>query len=110
MNDIKRIINELERQRTAIDKAIAALRDVTLSAGATAGSSASSQAPVARKKRRLSPEGRRRIIEATKKRWAAARAQGNASPAKGGSKQAVKKSRARKSAAARKEPAKQAAS
>ncbi len=73
MNDVTRIISELERQRTAIERAISALREVagrqdvqnlaTSSAGGPAG-----------KKRQLSPEGRQRIIDATKRRWAAKRA------------------------------------
>ena len=38
--------------------------------------------PVAKPKRRLSPEGRRRIIEGTKARWANLRAQKAAAPVK----------------------------
>lgn len=78
MNDINRIISELERQRVAIDRAIAALRDVTGPSAAASSTQASvkrANAPAATKKRRqLSPEGRQRIVEATRKRWAARRA------------------------------------
>ena len=68
MNDVEKVISQLERQRSAIDRAISALREIT-------GSPATG--PVhgitQRKKRHLSSEGRRRIIEATKRRWAAKR-------------------------------------
>ena len=78
LNDINRIISELEKQRTAIDRAISALRDVSGSAGTSSQGSASKATKKSggpRKKRQLSEEGRQRIIEATKRRWAAKRAQ-----------------------------------
>ena len=75
MNDVEKVISQLERQRSAIDRAISALREIT-------GSPATG--PVhgitQRKKRHLSPEGRRRIIEATKRRWAAKRTAQAAAP------------------------------
>ena len=76
MNDINRIISELERQRIAIERAISALRDVSAPAATTSQVSASKATKKSspRKKRQLSEEGRQRIIEATKKRWAAKRA------------------------------------
>jgi hypothetical protein len=78
MSDLGTIITDLERQRAAIERALSALREVEGSA---------LPAPVKKrgrpkkvidavpptKKRILSPEGRRRIIEATKRRWAAVR-------------------------------------
>lgn len=73
------IINQLERQKTAIDRALAALRDVE---GVPAP--ASSSAPATRKGG-MTPAGRRRLSAALKKRWAAKRtAEGEraASPAK----------------------------
>lgn len=70
MNEIASIIAQLERQRTAIDRALAALQDVSGS-GASVPRAAKK---VAGKKRRLSPEGRRRIAEAARKRWAAEKA------------------------------------
>jgi hypothetical protein len=97
LNDISRIISELERQRVAIERAIAALRDVSMPAAtpqATTTTTKKTAAP-AKKKRQLSPEGRQRIIEATKRRWAAKRAEGQ--------KPAVKKQApARKKQAAKK--------
>ncbi|HUP05436.1 MAG TPA: hypothetical protein VMU19_15665 [Bryobacteraceae bacterium] len=55
---------------TEIEARMAELRKQI--AGAPGGVSAKAAAPA--KKRRLSPEGRARIIAATKKRWAAVRA------------------------------------
>ncbi len=69
MNDVESIISKLEKQRSAIDRAISALREITASPATEPGAHGITQ----RKKRHLSPEGRRRIIEATKRRWAAKR-------------------------------------
>jgi hypothetical protein len=116
------IIAQLERQRTAIERALAALREVDAPATAAAvESSATPQAPsrerkkfsaAARRKmalaqqtrwakikgksespspatteppepkRRISPEGMKRIIAATKKRWRLQRAAAKSAPAK----------------------------
>ena len=82
MNNVENVISQLETQRSAIDRALSALREV-------AGKSALATMPGndgQRRKRHLSPEGRRRIVEATKKRWAAARranGAGSASPRRG---------------------------
>ena len=65
-------ISELEHQRDAIDRALSALGAIGTSEpkpGVTNNS-----AGVSRGKRRLSAEGRRNIIAATKKRWAEKRA------------------------------------
>ena len=67
MNDIENVISRLEKQRSAIDRALLALREIS-------GPNTANAQPVSQstsRKRRLSPEGRRRIIEATKRRWAA---------------------------------------
>ncbi len=72
MDDTENVISRLEKQRSAIDRAILALREI-------AGLSVPDGHAVSQsksRKRHLSPEGRRRIIEATKKRWAAKRAAG----------------------------------
>jgi len=79
LNDITRIISDLERQRNAIERALSALREVTeRGLGNTPSvptpSRATESATGTKKKRQLSPEGRQRIIDATKKRWAAKRA------------------------------------
>jgi hypothetical protein len=83
VNNVENVISQLETQRSAIDRAISALREVAgKSALAKVTSPSSNGQP---RKRHLSPEGRRRIIEATKKRWAAKRANGaaNTSPRRG---------------------------
>ena len=69
MNDVENLISKLETQRSVIDRAISALREITGSP--TTGPDVAESKT---KKRHLSPEGRRRIIEATKRRWAAKRA------------------------------------
>ena len=85
MNDVDSIISQLEQQKAAIERAIAALRDVTLSEPAPVKRGRPGRPPgrplkvaspkvaspqVPKKRRRLSAEGRKRIIEALKKRWA----------------------------------------
>jgi hypothetical protein len=76
-NEFKDVITRLERQRTAIDRALAALREVDDSNAA--------QIVIARRRRpkkatrrkankavsrTISDEGRKRIAEAQRKRWA----------------------------------------
>ena len=92
MNDIERVISRLESQRASIDKALAALRDLdaakpAAAAGAVAAPKPGEKPKVKRKKSRLSPEGRQRIIDAAKKRWA----EKNAADAAKGAKSAAKK-------------------
>ena len=77
MNNVENVISQLETQRSAIDRAISALREVAGKSPLATMPSRNGQ----RRKRHLSPEGRRRIIEATKKRWAAKRANGAANTA-----------------------------
>lgn len=79
MTDLQRIIGELEQQRNAIDRAIAALREITPSVPAVAKRS---QEVSAEGKRRMSPEGRQRIVDALKRRWAAKRAAETSAPKK----------------------------
>lgn len=100
LTDVQRIISDLERQRNAIDRAIAALREITPSA-APAKRAAGPPAPA---KRQMSPEGRQRIVDALKKRWAAKRAAESGSAAK---KARPKKSAGKKAAAKRKAGGKQ---
>lgn len=84
MSDLSSIITDLERQREAIERALLALRDVQGSGSPAIAKKrgrprkSAADAVPGPKKRILSPEGRRRIIEATKKRWAAVRAAGGA--------------------------------
>ncbi len=76
LSNFKDIINRLEQQKAAIDKAIAALRefdDGESSESERPKSTAAKAVKKAGKKRVMSEEGRRRIAEASRKRWAAVR-------------------------------------
>jgi hypothetical protein len=93
LKDIETIISQLEEQRSAIERAISALRDIGGSEailvkkgrpGRPPAIAGDSPAPVS--KRRLSPEGRKRIVQALKKRWAAKKAAGKRTGAKKGKK------------------------
>lgn len=67
--NITGIVSELRTERTRIDKAIAALEE--LSANGNMTRNVPKRATVRAKKRgHLSPEGRRRLSELMKKRWA----------------------------------------
>ncbi len=63
------IIAQLERQKTAIDRALAALREVN----GTPADEPNLNTPATRKGG-MTPEGRKRLIKALKKRWAAKKA------------------------------------
>ena len=100
MNDIGKIISQLEQQRDSIDRAISALQAVT---GDHAGSESKSSASQARpRKRRLSAAGRKRIAEAAKRRWAAIKAAKAGPTAKAASKAVKHRAKRRISAAGRK--------
>ncbi len=82
-NGLKEVIKGLEKQKTAIERALAALREVD---GTTAEGVPSTVAAVparrGRPKRKggMTPEGRRRLSEALKKRWAVKRAASQVRP------------------------------
>jgi hypothetical protein len=86
VNDIAKAISQLERQRATIDHAIAALREVEALTPTAHASSPGPSKPGKKTaaKRRMSAEGRKRISEAAKKRWAEKRAAEAAPPAKTG--------------------------
>lgn len=85
---LKDIISRLERQRTAIERALAALHEASGSevgerSAGTSGSTTSHAGSGAglgraagrgRRRGRLTPEGRKRLAEAMKRRWAVKRA------------------------------------
>jgi hypothetical protein len=74
-NGLNEVIEKLEQQRTAIERALSALREVGGVGGGTTGSGPSTgRAAAAKRKGGMTPEGRRRLSEALKKRWAAKRA------------------------------------
>jgi hypothetical protein len=76
MTELDSIIGNLERQREAIDKALEALHEV---GGAPhAGGRPAKKKRAAKKKGGLTEEGRRRLSENMRKRWAAKRSKGHA--------------------------------
>lgn len=95
MSDITGVIADLERQRDAIDRALSALRALGGPAPRRPGrpkKMTGTPATTVAKKRVLSPAGRKRIVEALKKRWAAKKAAAAAQQS------AAKKAPAKKSA------------
>lgn len=100
----------LEHQKSEIDAKVAEIRRRLRGLGSTsktesAPSTAAASAPVkarGRKKRVLSPAARKRIADATKKRWAEYRAQKAAVGT--GKKTAAKKGRKKRAAAPAAEP------
>jgi hypothetical protein len=80
-NGLKEVIKGLEKQKTAIERALAALREVD----GTAVESAPLAAVPARRGRPkrtggMTPEGRKRLSEALKKRWAVKKAASQVKP------------------------------
>jgi hypothetical protein len=70
MNEIANIISKLEAQKAAIEQALDALRDFGETGSITPGKST---AKVPARKGGMTPEGRRRLALAMKRRWAAKR-------------------------------------
>ena len=63
--NLEEILSELRSERDRLDQAISALEGGRKRAGRKPGPK-----PGGRRKRRLTPEGRRRLSEMMKKRWA----------------------------------------
>ena len=104
--DAKSIIEALDAEIEALRQARAVLlnRDNAPSTGKKAGESSRTV------KRVLSPEARKRIADAQRKRWAAARKPKKATPVAPSAKAAKKKARTKKSAVATKKAAPKKAS
>ena len=85
-NSLNEVIKKLEQQRTGIERALAALREIEGPglAETVAPAQAAAAAPrgprKGRRKGGMTPEGRKRLSEALRARWAAKRA-GSAAPA-----------------------------
>jgi hypothetical protein len=91
LNDVDSIISQLEKQRDAIDRALAALREVE---GGSAPAKRRGRPPAQKKsvaKRVLSPEGRAKISEAAKRRWADLKKSAKKATRKSAKKAAAKK-------------------
>lgn len=69
----REIIRQLEKQKVAIDRAIAALQDVGDDAVESVEAERKTRPGRKRRRRTLSPEARKRISDAVKKRWAASK-------------------------------------
>jgi hypothetical protein len=78
MNGIDNIIAQLEEQKAAVERALEALRDFDQTGSITPAKSTSKAAA---HKGGMSPEGRRRLALAMKKRWAAKRIRAQAKKA-----------------------------
>ncbi|MBV8071139.1 MAG: hypothetical protein JO270_14620 [Acidobacteriaceae bacterium] len=72
-NTFKDVISQLQKQKSAIERAIAALQDVGDETVPGAESATSQRGRKTRRKRTLSADARRRIAEAQRQRWAAAK-------------------------------------
>jgi len=69
--DIQTIMKELKRERDRLNRAIAALEGTDLPPTPRKSSPAANvPAPPPKKRRRLTPEGRKRLSDLMKKRWA----------------------------------------
>jgi len=83
-NGIDEVIRRLESQKAAVEQALEALRGVYDGEGASAGTASPAKrgnAGKSKTRRGLSPEGRRRLALAMKRRWAAKRTAGQAKKA-----------------------------
>jgi hypothetical protein len=74
VTDVTSIIRQLEQQKASIDRAIEALREIA--GGGLTGDSASQTAASDSESQtsHISPDGRRKLAESMKRRWAARRA------------------------------------
>jgi hypothetical protein len=73
-NSLNEVIKKLEQQRTGIERALAALREIEGSVEAAPTTAPGPGRPrKAKRKGGMTPEGRRRLSEALKARWAAKR-------------------------------------
>jgi len=83
LSDVQDIISQLEQQRDAIERAIAALRDITPAQSAVVQRVDKAPSAAERGTRgHITPAGRRKLAEAMKRRWAAKRTAQRASARK----------------------------
>ena len=104
LNEIANIISRLEDQKAAIDRALQTLQDFAATGSITPPQSGRKRTPA--RKGGMTPEGRRRLALAMKRRWAAKRTGAQANEAK--AKKATTKKATAKKATAKKATAKKA--
>ncbi len=68
--DIERIVSELKKERDHLDRVIALLARAGDGASPSEGSRSRATKRVATKKHHLTPQGRKRLSDLMKKRWA----------------------------------------
>jgi len=73
LNGLDNIIAQLEEQRAAIERAISALSDISHQPLGSLAKKVMAPGKPARKKRHMSAEGRKRIGDAARRRWALAK-------------------------------------
>ena len=73
--DLQTIVAELKRERDRLSKAIAALEGTDMRRTSLRSAAVVSSRAPRKRKRRLTPEGRKRLSEMMKKRWAERRKQ-----------------------------------
>ena len=73
-NGLNEVIEKLEQQREAIERALLALREVGGAAASVPVPAPATRPGRAKRKGGMTPEGRKRLSEALRKRWAAKRA------------------------------------
>jgi hypothetical protein len=77
MVDLQKIVSELRKERDRLNQAIAALEGIGVVSTATRKSATPTLVlRKARKRGRLTPEGRKKLSEMMKKRWAERRRKG----------------------------------
>ena len=76
--DTQRIVAELKRERDRLSQAIAALEGQSRNSNARASAKPHRAAGGKKKRGRLTPEGRKRLSDLMKKRWAEKKKKGSA--------------------------------
>jgi hypothetical protein len=76
--DVDKIVADLKHERDRLSRAIVALEGAGTSGAGTTSSASAARPAVSKKKKRggLTPEGRRRLSESMKRRWAERRRKG----------------------------------
>jgi hypothetical protein len=68
--DIEKMVADLKRERDRLSQAIAALEAIATSGAGIKRRAAAQRQAGSKRRRRLTPEGRKRLSDMMKKRWA----------------------------------------